>query len=159
MSISFLRGHSPIQVRAKQRTSSALIGHAKWPESKGARSRPVIKVGNLDIQRDFCDVRDIVKAYILLLKKGRRGEPYNICSGKTIALREILEVLLKEAAVSHAISIDVDPAKLRKIDMPVQMGSNQKIVEETGWSPEIPIERTLRDLLIYWRRKLGKEKT
>jgi GDP-4-dehydro-6-deoxy-D-mannose reductase len=116
---------------------------------------PIIKVGNLDVRRDFCDVRDIVKAYILLLRKGRRGEPYNICSGKAIALREILDFLVKQAAVSSPISIEVDPARFRKIDLPFQMGSNQKISNETGWSPRIPIDHTLRDLLANWRRREG----
>jgi len=118
-------------------------------------SAPTLKVGNLDVQRDFCDVRDVVKAYILLLRKGRRGEPYNVCSGKAIALREILDFLVNEAAVGSPISIEVDPAKLRKIDMPVQMGSNRKITEETRWLPRITIEQTLCDLLAYWRQRLA----
>jgi len=121
---------------------------------KGDRA-PILKVGNLDLRRDFSDVRDVVRAYVLLLRKGRRGEPYNICLGKAIALREILDFLRGEAAVSSPMSIEVDLAKLRKIDMPVQMGSNRKISEETGWSPEIPIEQTLRDLLFYWRQRLA----
>jgi GDP-4-dehydro-6-deoxy-D-mannose reductase len=115
---------------------------------------PFLRVGNLDVRRDFCDVRDVVKAYILLLQKGRRGEPYNICAGKAIALQEVLDFLVKEAAVSSPISIEVDPGKLRKIDMPVQMGNNGKTTEETGWSPQIPIDQTLRDLLDYWRQRL-----
>jgi GDP-4-dehydro-6-deoxy-D-mannose reductase len=116
---------------------------------------PILKVGNLDVRRDFCDVRDVVTAYILLLRKGRRGEPYNICSGKAIALREILDFLVKEAAVSSAISIEVDPVKLRKIDTPVQMGSKQKITDESGWLPRIPIKKTLRDLHSFWRQSLA----
>jgi len=112
---------------------------------------PTLKVGNLDVRRDFCDVRDVVKAYILLMRKGRRGEPYNVCSGKAIALREILDFLVREAAVSSPISIEVDPTKFRKIDLPVRVGSYRLIAEETGWLPRIPIEQTLRDLLASWR--------
>jgi GDP-4-dehydro-6-deoxy-D-mannose reductase len=115
---------------------------------------PIMKVGNLDVQRDFCDVRDVVKAYILLLRKGRRGEPYNICSGKAIALREILDILVKEAAVSSQIFLEVDPAKFRKTDIPAQIGSNRKIIKETGWLPRIPIRQTLYDLLTYWRKRM-----
>jgi GDP-4-dehydro-6-deoxy-D-mannose reductase len=115
---------------------------------------PTLKVGNLDLQRDFCDVRDVVRAYILLLKKGRRGEPYNVCSGKAIALREVLDLLVKEASRDVPISIEVDPAKLRKVDLSGQLGSNRKITQETGWLPRIPIEQTLRDLLSYWRHRL-----
>ena len=118
---------------------------------------PILRVGNLDIRRDFCDVRDIVRAYILLLKKGRRGDPYNVCSGKSIALREILDFLVKEAALSP-ISIAVESAKLRKVDTPIQMGSNRKISEETGWAPEIPVDNTLSDLLAFWRHCLGAER-
>ena len=117
-------------------------------------SVPTLKVGNLDVQRDFCDVRDVVKAYILLLRKGRRGEPYNVCSGKAIALREILNLLVKGATGNIRISVEVDPAKLRKVDMPVQMGSNRKILEETGWSPRILIDQTLHDILAFWRQRL-----
>jgi GDP-4-dehydro-6-deoxy-D-mannose reductase len=116
---------------------------------------PVMKVGNLDVQRDFCDVRDVVKAYILLLRKGRRGEPYNICSGKAIALREILDFLVREASGNTPISVEIDTAKHRKIDMPFQLGSPRKISEETGWSPRIQMEQTLRDLLAFWRQSLA----
>jgi GDP-4-dehydro-6-deoxy-D-mannose reductase len=121
---------------------------------KGDRA-PILKVGNLDLRRDFSDVRDVVRAYMLLIRKGRRGEPYNICSGKAIALREILDFLVKEAAASSPISIEVDPAKFRKIDMLVQVGSNRKISEETGWLPRVSIEQALFDLLFYWRQRFA----
>jgi GDP-4-dehydro-6-deoxy-D-mannose reductase len=121
-------------------------------------SPPVLKVGNLDVRRDFCDVRDVVKAYVLLMKKGRRGETYNICSGKAISLRKILDLLVKEAAVGTLISIKVDPSKIKRIDMPIQVGNNRKISEETDWVLEIQNERTLRDLLSLWRQSLSHEK-
>jgi len=117
-------------------------------------SVPTLKVGNLDVQRDFCDVRDVVKAYILLLRKGRWGESYNVCSGKAIALREILDFLVKGAAVSSPVSIEVDVAKLRKTDVHSLIGSNRKISEETGWSPRISINQTLRNILAFWRQRL-----
>jgi len=116
---------------------------------------PTLKVGNLDVQRDFCDVRDVVKAYILLLRKGRRGEPYNICSGKAIALREVLDFLIRETFGKTPISVEVDAAKLRKTDVPFLIGCNRKISDETGWSPRIPIDQTLRDILAFWRQRLG----
>jgi len=112
---------------------------------------PIIKVGNIAVQRDFCDVRDVVKAYILLLRKGRRGEIYNICSGKAIALREILDSLIKATSGNVPISVEVDIAKLRKIVIPFHLGSNRKIFEETGWLVRIPIDQTLRDLLASWQ--------
>jgi GDP-4-dehydro-6-deoxy-D-mannose reductase len=80
------------------------------------------------------------------MKQGRRGEAYNICSGKTIVLREILNLLIKEAAVKNPISIEVAPTKLREIDMPFQTGSYEKIRQETGWLPEVSIKQTLCDL-------------
>ena len=124
-------------------------------QSERGNRVPILKVGNLDVQRDFCDVRDVVKAYILLLKKGRRGEVYNVCSGRAVELSSIRDFLIREASRKTPISIEVDPAKLRKIDMPMQMGSNGKITEESGWLPRIPIEKTLCDLLAYWRQNLA----
>jgi GDP-4-dehydro-6-deoxy-D-mannose reductase len=115
---------------------------------------PILRVGNLDVRRDFCDVRDVVTAYILLLRKGRRGEPYNICSGKAIALREVLEFLIRESAGNTSISVEVDAAKLRKTDVHSLIGSNRKISVETGWSPRIQMDRILRDLLANWRQRL-----
>jgi GDP-4-dehydro-6-deoxy-D-mannose reductase len=114
---------------------------------------PILRVGNLDVRRDFCDVRDVVKSYILLLRKGRRGEAYNICSGKAITLCEVLDILVREASGNVPISVEIDPAKLREVDIPFQIGNNRKISEETGWSPCIPIGQTLHDLLTYWRQK------
>jgi GDP-4-dehydro-6-deoxy-D-mannose reductase len=93
---------------------------------------PVMKVGNLDVQRDFCDVRDVVRAYILLLRKGRRGEPYNICSGKAIALREVLDFLIRETRGKIAISVEVDAAKLRKTDVHSLTGRARKSSEIAG---------------------------
>ena len=121
-------------------------------------SEPVLRVGNLDVRRDFSDVRDVVEAYVALMRKGRRGEVYNVCSGKALALREILDFLVGEAGAAvgaraagavqaSAIRVEVDPAKLRKTDVPLLIGDNRKIVAETGWSPRIPIAQTLRDLL------------
>jgi GDP-4-dehydro-6-deoxy-D-mannose reductase len=116
---------------------------------------PVLKVGNLEVQRDFCDVRDVVKAYILLLRKGYRGEPYNVCSGASLALREIL-FFLTGSARGRTVYIEVDASKLRKADVKSLIGSNRKIFQETGWSPRIPIDQTLTDLLAYWRQKLAE---
>jgi GDP-4-dehydro-6-deoxy-D-mannose reductase len=110
-------------------------------------SEPVLRVGNLDVRRDFSDVRDVVEAYATLMREGRRGDAYNVCSGRAIALREILDFLVGEAGAGIPIRVEVDPAKLRKTDVPFLVGDNRKIVAETGWSPRIPIAQTLRDLL------------
>lgn len=114
-------------------------------------AEPVLRVGNIDIWRDFCDVRDTVRAYILLMKKGRRGEAYNICRGEGISLRKILETYL--SLTTKAVTIEQDPARLRKIDIPYLVGDNRKLMAETSWQPQIELEQTLRDLLDYWRAR------
>lgn len=122
-------------------------------------SEPRIVVGNLDVRRDFSDVRDIARAYRLLLEKGRAGEIYNACSGRAVSLREIMDILLRQARLPDPeakIDIEVDTAKLRKIDVPFLAGSNAKIRRETGWAPQIPLERTLGDLLAFRRSALRR---
>jgi GDP-4-dehydro-6-deoxy-D-mannose reductase len=109
----------------------------------------VIRVGNADVSRDFTDVRDAVRAYVLLLEKGRSGEAYNVCSGRGTALRKILDVLLSSA--SKDLRVEQDPGKVRKVDILHLVGDSRKIRTETGWEPAIPLERTLADLLDYWR--------
>lgn len=115
------------------------------------KKSPIIEVGNLELRRDYSDVRDIVRAYDLLLQKGKPGNIYNICSGKAPSLEEILRTLLSFTACK--IDIHADPNKIRKADIPYLAGSNKKISRETGWVPRLPLEITLRDLLEYWREK------
>lgn len=117
---------------------------------KGAE--PVIYVGNLDAQRDFSDVRDITKAYWLAINKCEPGEVYNICSEKAIAIRELLNLLL--AMTDKDIEIKQDPSRLRPSDVQVLQGNCSKFKRQTGWEPEIPLEKTLQDLLNYWREGL-----
>jgi GDP-4-dehydro-6-deoxy-D-mannose reductase len=114
--------------------------------------KPVIEVGNLSVKRDFTDVRDVVRAYVLLMEKGRRGEVYNVCSGKAVALREILDLLLSFS--SQKIEVHVDSSKLRKADIPLLLGDSQKVKKETSWEPEIPLKQSLHDLLEYWRKRV-----
>jgi GDP-4-dehydro-6-deoxy-D-mannose reductase len=110
---------------------------------------PVIRVGNLEVQRDFTDVRDTVRAYILLLQKGKKGEVYNVCRGRGTALREILEILLSFS--SRAVRVEKDPERQRKVDIPSLVGANRKIREELSWEPQVPLPKTLADLVDYWR--------
>lgn len=114
-------------------------------------SSPVIKVGNIDLERDYTDVRDTVRAYLLLMQKGRSGEVYNVCSGQPVKLREILEFMLRRS--SAKVQVEVDQERLRKMDIPRLVGDNRKIKRETGWQAEIPLHQTLDDLLAYWREK------
>ena len=112
-------------------------------------SEPVIRVGNLEVRRDYSDVRDVVRAYVRLMQKGRTGEIYNVCSGKAVSLREVLDTLL--AFSSKAIEVREDPSKLRKTDIPFLGGDGSKLRGETGWDTEIPWAQTLGDLIEYWR--------
>jgi GDP-4-dehydro-6-deoxy-D-mannose reductase len=112
-------------------------------------SPPIIKVGNIEAERDFIDVRDVVKAYFSLIKKGRRGHIYNVSSGRALSLKKVLDMLLEYSGVE--IDIKKDKTKLRKVDIPVLVGDNRKIREEISWTPEVPMEQTLLDLLQYWR--------
>jgi len=121
----------------------ALIEKGKLP--------PMIKVGNLRPCRDYSDVRDVVRAYDLLLKKGKRGEVYNVSTGEAPSLKTILRAMLSFS--TRRIEVRVDPEKLRKADIPYLAGSNKKIKARTGWEPDIPLEKTLRDLLGYWRER------
>ncbi|MCX6564934.1 MAG: GDP-mannose 4,6-dehydratase [Candidatus Aminicenantes bacterium] len=112
----------------------------------------VLKVGNLSVRRDYSDVRDIVRAYALLLEKGKSGEAYNVCSGKSLALREILRMLVEKSRAK--IAVKVDPDRVRQADIPLLAGSYARITRETGWRPRYDLETTLSDLLKYWRKKV-----
>ncbi len=116
---------------------------------------PLLETGNLDVRRDYSDVRDVVRAYVLLLEKGRRGEVYNVCSGQTVSLREGLESLVGLA--KRPIEYRQDPARLRKTDIPYLAGDGTKLRRETNWTPEIPFSRTLSDLLEFWREHLRED--
>lgn len=118
------------------------------------RGEPVLRVGNLAVRRDYSDVRDVVRAYLLLMRKGRAGEVYNVCSGRAISLREVLSSLL--AFSTRAVRIETDPAKLRKTDIPFLAGDGTKIKRETGWAADIPLDTTLRDLIEDWRARTAQ---
>jgi GDP-4-dehydro-6-deoxy-D-mannose reductase len=114
---------------------------------------PEIAVGNLDAVRDFSDVRDVVTAYQQLLEHGTPGDVYNVCSGRRVRIRELLDRLL--ALSSARIDVRVDPERLRPVDIPVLVGDPGRLRSATGWEPRIPLEQTLRDLLDDWRRRVG----
>jgi GDP-4-dehydro-6-deoxy-D-mannose reductase len=115
------------------------------------RKPPVLNVGNLEAKRDFTDVRDMVKAYWLALEKGEPGEVYNLCSGRAWSIREVLDLLL--GMTRARIEVKQDPARLRPSDVPILQGDASKFAKVTGWKPEIPFERTLADMLEYWRAR------
>ena len=110
-------------------------------------------VGNLDAQRDFTDVRDMVRGYVLALDHGVAGEVYNIGSGKPRAIRELVEIYQRLAWVPF--EIEYDPKRMRPSDTPISYCDTTKFREATGWEPLIPFEDTLRDTLEYWRGQVA----
>ena len=116
---------------------------------EAGRWEPEIAVGNLDAQRDLTDVRDTVRAYHAIIEKGRSGRAYNVCSGRPVVIRDLLEMLRARARVP--IRVRVDPSRFRPNDTPVLLGDPRRIHDELGWEPRVPLERTLDDLLDYWR--------
>ena len=115
---------------------------------KGLRE-PVMMVGNLAAKRDFTDVRDVVKAYVKLVQAGVPGETYNVGSGNAKEIREILDMIISMS--DKEIKVEIDPNKIRPVDVPIIEADITKINEITGWTPEIPLEQTIRETLDYWR--------
>ncbi|MBE7681563.1 GDP-mannose 4,6-dehydratase [Paenibacillus sp. P13VS] len=112
----------------------------------------VIRVGDLSSKRDFTDVRDIVDAYRLLDEKGISGEVYNICSGSSISIQEILDYLLSFS--EKQIKVEVDPAKLRPSDIPIYYGSYEKLNKITRWRPNYKLKDSLSEIYNYWLTEL-----
>ena len=110
----------------------------------------VVKTGELGARRDFTDVRDVVRAYALLLEHGEAGA-YNVCSGVSRSAADILAALAKESPLE--ITSEVDPARLRRNEIMDVRGSHDKLTGATGWQPEIPFETTIRDTLDWWRAR------
>jgi GDPmannose 4,6-dehydratase len=125
----------------------AMIEHGLIP--------PTVLVGNLQSLRTIADVRDAVKAYYLLLTVNPiAGEYYNIGGTHTCTIGEVLETLLSMSSMRGKIEIQVDPDRLRPIDADLQIPNTKKFETHTGWKPEIPFEKTMSDLLDYWRKKI-----
>jgi GDP-4-dehydro-6-deoxy-D-mannose reductase len=112
---------------------------------------PVIRVGNLEAQRDFTDIRDVVKAYELALTHCVPGEVYNIGSDRAYTIGQVLEILLAMSKLK--IEVKTDPDRMRPSDVPIMRCDSSKFRAKTGWRPVIPIEKTLKDLLTYWREQ------
>ena len=115
---------------------------------------PTLKVGNLEARRDFTDVRDVVRAYLLAMEKGKPGEVYNIGSGKAERLRDVLRHLLKMSKAT--VTVDVDDSRKRTAEAESYVCDARRFQRSTGWRPQIPLQRTLRDTLDYWRRCEGR---
>jgi GDP-4-dehydro-6-deoxy-D-mannose reductase len=123
-------------------------------EAELGLTAPVIKVGNLEARRDFTDVRDVVRGYWLALEQGDAGDVYNLGSGYSRSVSEVLDDLL--ALGQRPLRVEQDPERMRPSDVPDMVCDAGKFHRQTGWVPEIPWQRTIYDTLDYWRHQVSK---
>jgi GDP-4-dehydro-6-deoxy-D-mannose reductase len=114
-----------------------------------------VPIGNLTPRRDVTDVRDVVRAYRLLMTEGAPGAVYNVCRGEAVSVQQIAEALLARAI--RPMRLVPDPSLERPVDIPVLVGDNTALRRATGWEPTIPLDRTLSDVLTDWRVRLGAD--
>lgn len=112
-----------------------------------------VPIGNLTPLRDITDVRDVVRAYRLLVESGTAGEAYNVCSGRAVAVEELADTLL--AMANRPMRLVTDPTLQRPVEIPVLVGDSTRLTKATGWSPTIPLEQTLADVLADWRARMA----
>ncbi|MCG8347262.1 MAG: GDP-mannose 4,6-dehydratase [Chloroflexales bacterium] len=151
-----LRPFTHIGPRQNERFVSAALAKQIARIEQGLQA-PLIQVGNLGAQRDFTDVRDIANAYRLAALHGESGAVYNVGSGRAIAIRTLLELLL--AASSAQVEIRLNPELMRPIDIPLVVCNARRLYECTGWEPQIPLEQTLNDILNDWRLRVRDERS
>jgi GDP-4-dehydro-6-deoxy-D-mannose reductase len=132
--------------------ASALAAQVARNERDGG---DVVRVGDLSPRRDFTDVRDVVAAYRLLVERGTPGEAYNVCSGVDVAIQDLADRFL--AMAERPMRLEVDPERLRPVELPVLRGDNGKLRGATGWAPTIPLDQTLADVLAWWRERVATE--
>jgi len=138
----------------RQEDSFAISGFARQiAEIEAGRRPPVLAVGNLSAQRDFTDVRDMVRAYHLALERGVAGEAYVVGRGRPVAVSHLVDLLLAAARVP--IEVRPDPARLRPVDVPVSFCDPARFRAQTGWEPLVSLEQTLADTLDYWRARIA----
>jgi GDP-4-dehydro-6-deoxy-D-mannose reductase len=126
-------------------------------EIEAGLREPTVLVGDLRPRRDYSDVRDVVRGYWLVLQHGEPGEVYNLCSGRSWAIKQVLDFLLEQSHVK-GVSVQSDPARFRPSDVMVLEGDPSKVAHAVGWKAEIPFEQTLADLLDYWRRRITRSR-
>jgi len=152
------RGHGldVVRVRAFSHAGPGQAPHFVLPgfaqqiaAIEAGHAKPVLRVGNLEVTRDLSDVRDMARAYVALLARGERGTAYNVCRGEGVRLTEVVRRLVALARV--AVRVEPDPARLRPADVAWLVGDPSRIARDTGWRAEIPLERTLADVLEEWR--------
>lgn len=117
---------------------------------------PVLKVGNLSARRDITDVRDVAAAYEALINHGQPGQAYNVGAGQSHEIRQLLDQLVSYSTVP--IQVEVDPSRLRPVDVPDVICDNRLLTAHTGWRPQIPVTQTMHDILAYWRHTIKESK-
>lgn len=137
------------------------FAESSWARQIAAAERrlqdPVIAVGNLETMRDFCDARDVVRAYWALFEHGRAGEVYNVCSGRGVRMRAVLDQLVALARLPIDARLDPTRVRPKTADIPALVGDPARLREATGWEARTPLEDTLDDLLKYWRAQPDAE--
>lgn len=118
-------------------------------EAEVGLRQPVVRVGNLQAQRDFTDVVDVVRAYALLMEKGRSGEAYNVGSGQPRSIQSLLDTLIELSSIQFRV--EKDPARIRPSDVPIIYSDITRLRTDTAWEPTVPFEESLRRVLSYWR--------
>ncbi|NOY62545.1 MAG: NAD-dependent epimerase/dehydratase family protein [Gammaproteobacteria bacterium] len=116
---------------------------------------PFLKLGNVDSVRDFCDVRDMVRGYWMLMDQGISGTPYNLCSGRGVSIRELFEQI--RALVDVEVEIEIEAARVRSTDTPYMVGDNRRLYAATQWTLEYSLEQTLRDMVAFERQRIEAE--
>jgi len=152
MALQYFLSRDLPAVRARPFTDFALASFAQQiARIELDKQPPTLKVGNLEARRDFTDVRDIARAYLLAVEKGKPGEVYNIGSGSAPRLRELLAILLKMTRAK--VALEVDATRKRTAEADVYVCNARRFQRLSGWRPRISLERMLRDTLEYWRRR------
>lgn len=128
-----------------------LVKISQHPEEK------IIKVGNINVVRDFLDVRDVVDAYYKLLINGEKGSVYNVCSSKGTKLEDLIKAIANILKIE--IKIEIDPQKVRPNDSEIIIGDNTKLMTELGWRPKYSLKETFEDMVDFWREKLKTTST
>jgi len=132
--------------------ASSLARQIAEVEATGAAGD--VQVGNLDVVRDFTDVRDVARAYWSAATRGTPGEVYNVCSGRGVRVRDLLERLL--AMTDHEVTVREDSTRMRAAEIPVLVGDPSKLRDAGGWEPAIEFNQTLEDLLNWWRSEISR---
>lgn len=138
----------------RQSSNYVLSALARQVAEVDAGKKPRVEVGNLDIVRDFTDVRDVVRGYRLLAEKGAPGEIYNLGTGRGTKLSDALATLA--AMAGRHVEVYVDPARVRPVDQPLLVADPSKLRAATGWEPRFSIDQTLADMLGYWREAVAR---